>query len=56
MQAYTEKELSEKEKLDLVVEIVEKLRKKRISFGQASEILFAAQSELRKFPIGENLE
>ena len=36
MQAIVEKELPEREKLDLVVEIVEMFCKKGISFGQAS--------------------
>ncbi len=51
MQAYKEKELSEREKLDLVIEIVRKFREKGISFGQANEILAMAQAELPKLPI-----
>ncbi len=53
MQAYKEKELSEREKSDLVVEIIEKFRKKGISFGQANEILAMAQAELPKLPLSE---
>lgn len=51
MQAYKEKELSEREKLDLVIEIVRKFREKGISFGQANEILIMAQQELPKLPL-----
>lgn len=53
MQAIVEKELPEREKLDLVVEIVEMFCKKGISFGQASEILTIAQEDLKKLPISE---
>jgi len=51
MQAYKEKELPEREKLDLVIEIVRKFREKGISFGQANEILSMAQDELPKLPL-----
>ena len=53
MQAYKEKELPEREKLALVIEIVRKFREKGISFGQASEILTIAQEDLKKLPISE---
>ncbi len=51
MQAYKEKELPEREKLALVIEIVRKFREKGISFGQANEILAMARAELPKLPL-----
>lgn len=53
MQAIAEKELPEREKLNLVIEIVRRFREKGISFRQASEILTAAQTELQKLPLSE---
>lgn len=53
MQAYREKELPEREKLDLVIEIIEKFRKKGISFGQAMEILTIVQVDLQKLPLSK---
>jgi len=53
MQAVGEKELPEREKIDLVVEIIEKFRKKRVSFRQASEILCMAQQEMQKLPLSD---
>lgn len=51
MQAYREKELPEREKVVLVIEIIRKFREKGISFGQATEILAIAQAELQKLPL-----
>lgn len=51
MQAYKEKELTEREKLDLVLEIVRKFREQGISFRQANEILDMARAELPKLPL-----
>lgn len=53
MQVIKEKELPEREKLDLVAEIIRRFREKGISFGQASEILTTAQAELQKLPLTE---
>lgn len=53
MQAVVEKELPEREELDLVADILNMFRKKGISFRQASEILTTAQVELQKLPLSE---
>lgn len=53
MQVIAEKELPEREELNLVADILTTFRKKGISFRQASEILTTAQAELQKLPLTE---
>lgn len=53
MQVIVEKELPEREALNLVADILTMFRKKGISFRQASEILTTAQTELQKLPLTE---
>lgn len=53
MQVIKEKELPEREALNLVSDILKVLCKKGLSFRQASEILTTAQTEIQKLPLSE---
>lgn len=51
MQAIAEKELPERERMNLVKDVLAILQKNRVSFRQACEILQAAQDEMEKLPL-----
>lgn len=53
MQVIKEKELPEREALNLVTDILKILCKKGLSFRQTSEILDMVQLEIQKLPISE---